>query len=967
MKTMCGMMRNRLAWCMALMSFELAACNEVGWYEERQPVPENEVLYAFHEVDSEMRVAWVPSAMLASDDGTLLYADSGTRKLMAFSEETGKVKTIADLSPYEGALSYRLSGAEGWGKSLLRLNDDVVLLAAPGRRLAVIDTKAGEVFIVGAGDALLPEAGIALEDADFSLLSGIGMADDQLFLAFDQRIFSVPLAREHVADSLAQNLSKATLNHVAGADRSTGMADGRVVDARLALLNLGEWTPLLWHDETLFYWSPPHLMGIRNGHLMAVGGGGGAIHGDDLETARFYGLEQNPNIHLYGEAICTEAYASFYWMCVHLASLDFEAGKATGSVSYTYVDAPEMDAASVTAGGQLYGASWRGGGLWRIAEDGAASLQFGMASEEERFDAASAGDASVSPAAIVSPLAVSSFGDFMVTLSTTLARITLSEVGQDKRVMPIWIDLEQHGRIKHIATDADTLYMANGMDLDRIVFSEDALTDSRYAGFFKPVLMYGLPGKALDIDPKDSMTIYAHDASLLVYVTDKQWLFQSDFDDAQFVIEPAMAFQFPTKTEGVELRYLSIRRMAAMDSDGQVVVMASNDDEGGKIVIGNAGNKRLQVAGMYVGTQKARLLTTGSDEVVEGSRIQNVQFMHIDAVSLDAAKTLWIVGNGALWHVDNDGVLEKVDAVLPPAHDVTRLWVVGDDDHRTFFARTARGIVQSADAQTWLDTPYVDVSQCGNGWAAVDGQKLYLGHDMEKGDAYTSPVVPESVSCASEVVYVSGVMDNGKRAVFRARRDDTKTWARVMGGGFGVPDQMVLSQAALGANCGKMFAFPSGQFYVWVKDTCTLWMIDNIAELNAQTRVKRVVSDAHLCSADAVAVSETGDVAVVDGSWIYQLGDKGFVEMAAIHSRCFDLQYISRDLVALSEDGMSVYCHGQRQALIESPVRMGDAVIDFAQPGDATPRFTGFPNENAVIVPVLYGGQVLKLGYPTCD
>lgn len=961
------MQKNRLACCMALMSLEWVACNEVGLYEARQSVPENEVLYAFQEVDSEMRVAWVPSAMLASDDGTLLYADSGTRKLMAFSEETGKVKPVADLSPYEGALSYRLSGAEGWGKSLLRLNEDVVLLAAPGRRLAVIDAKKGEVVIVGEGESLLPEAGIALEDADFSLLSGIGVSDDQLFLAFGQRIFSVALAREAAAVSLAQALSKATLDHVAGTDLETAVNDDRVVDARQAALHLGDWTPLLWHDETLFYWATPRLMGIQNGLLMTLGGDGRMIHGDDLETARFYGLEQNSNIHWYGEALCTEAYSSSYWMCVHLTSLDFEAGKATGSVSYTYVDAPEMEAASVTEGGRLYAASWRGGGLWRIAEDGTASLLFGMASEEERFEAASSGDGSVSPEAIVSPLAASSFGDFLVTLSPTLARLTLSEVGQDKRVMPIWIDLEQHDRMKHIATDDDTLYMVNGKHLERIAFAEDSLADSQYADFFKPVLMYGLPGKALDLDPGDPLVIYASDASLLAYVPNKQWLFQSDFDDAHVVIESSMAFQFPTETEGVELRYLNIRRMSAMDSDGQVVVMASNDDEGGKIVIGNAGNKRLQVAGMYVGTQKARLLTTGSDEVVEGSRIQAVRFVHIDAVSLDAENTLWIVGDGALWHVGSDGVLDKVDAVLPLTHDVTRFWVVGEEAHRTFFARTAQGIVQSTDAQTWRDTPYVDVSRCGEGWAAVDGQMLYLGQNMAKGDAISLPLVPESVSCASGAVYVSGVMDNGKRGVYRARRNDLKTWDRVMGGGFGVQDQTILSQARLGVNCGKIFAFSSGKLYVWLKDTCTLWEIDNIAELNAQTRVKRVVSDTHLCSADAVAVSEVGEVAVADDHWIYQIGDKGLVEWIAIDSRCFELQYISRDLVALAEDGLSVYCHGQRQAVIESPVRIGDAVVDFAQPGDATPRFTGFPNENAVIVPVLYGGQVLKLGYPTCD
>ena len=939
------------------------ACNEVGRYEE--PAAAHEILCPYQAADIGMRTSWVPSALAAGDGETLMYADQGTRKLVALSVRTREIAEVADLSPYEGGLSYRLSGDASWGKSLIQINDQTVLLASPSRRLAVVDTDNGDVFIVGAGADLVPEQGVVLADADFSVLGGIGASDDRLFLAFDQRLFSVPLARIGTAQQIAEALDGSVLRHEAGILASSETLSDKVVAARDAVLHLQAWTNMLWHDNTLYYWENQSLMGIRDGRLMAIGGRGWVIHGDDLESTRLYGLADAPGIYVCGGDICSPGYSSHYLVSIHLDTLDFELGVSTGSVSYTYVDTPELSAFTVSDSGAYYGASSKGGGVWRIETDGSADLLFGLESEEARFSASALGDVSVSPRAVLSPLAAATLDGYLITLSTTLARLTLAPLMRPNDVTPLWIDLAMHGQIRHIASDENSVYFVNASGLERLTITSDGVTDSRYGALFKSVMRYGLPGKSLDILPTDPMRIYADTDGLVAYVPKKQWLFRSDGEQAAMLIESSMAFQFPTPEEGVELQYFQISRVANLASSGSMLVMAVNAEDGGKLVLANAGKARQTLAGMSVGGRKVRLLSSHGDrDIASGARIQDVQLPKIDAVALDPDQNLWFVADKKLWYVDDAGVLHADGEHDLSGVSPTALWVTGGGEKRTFFVRTTTGMKLWAEAShTWQDVVYEDVAPCSGGWVAVYADQLSLSDASGTVRTATLPVWAESVSCADESVYVAGMHETGKRGVWRASVRQLEDWERVLGAGYGVPDQAALADVSLGGYVRKIVVDASGTMYAWLRDTCTLWKIEDVAELSSTSVAHRVVSDELLCSAEALAVSDSGEVAVASGGGLYRLIQGDFVRTADMATPCFDMQYIRGEIVALTQDGLSVYRHDRLHSHLSSPVRIGDRWIDFAMPGEATPRFVAYPGQRAVILPVMYGGQVIKLGY----
>ncbi len=170
-----------------------------------------------------------------------------------------------------------------------------------------------------------------------------------------------------------------------------------------------------------------------------------------------------------------------------------------------------------------------------------------------------------------------------------------------------------------------------------------------------------------------------------------------------------------------------------------------------------------------------------------------------------------------------------------------------------------------------------------------------------------------------------------------------------------------LGQTRLGRQIGGLFAGQNDTLYIWSKDTCTIWRVHGASQLEEQNLVDRIVTGPELCDATHVAVADFGAITVLQDRQIYTHYQGLLVPTATVDDEIYDVRYLGNQPVMLGSRGFWRCELHACQLVAPNPVTIQDKVIDFATPGQAKPRFMTAPGENAVLMPVMYGNQVIKI------
>ena len=940
-------------------SLMLSACNEARpWTDSlRFGNADTEVLYqAPADAGEAIEAAWFPQAAIALDDTRILYAAQGTRKLIELDTVTKQQTVLFDLAAWEPELNRSEAFDSTWGEALIKADAQWLVVASAQRALLWVNLQTGEVKPVGNtlhDGAHIPEDGVQLKDVDFSLFSGIERSDKGFYLVLGNQIFEVPWAQDRPESLLDEKLEliAGTLN-----ERSDDPHD-----ARGSQLRFSTFTHFAKYKGYLCFWTPPALRAVKDGRIFIITGFGYTSPNGDLESFYAQGLPQAPELVTDGEYLYTP-----YWsdesaiLKMRVDHLDEES--VQGSLDLLYPDAATLNQIT-PLGNDLLSVDTAAGAFWRIStNNGDARLLFGPMTAQARFESISSDpDSPYEPDAILGPMSVVTWqrGASALIYSPTVERLSMLSLSSGE-ILPFY-----QGKIKHLVSDArNRVWFSDYQTLYFLALNKNSELELSYVSqFFKRPNVMGVPCKRKILALTETPNIYAVTGGLYLHVpeTGRVFYYERQSDELSVVhengwVDPETSTQFykagmPTPL----IEHWNIHEKT------EAVVLNKNGKQ--YLFVGNLNAKSRELAGK----------TVSPNQFVSVS-LEGLGDSQITAIAVSPDDRVVISMPGKIMQTDRDGAWQEVaePCRFSSSDIVSHLEVYGQDDKALYLAQIGNETRVCASDGMHTGWQKLGLSHqirlCGNAQTVVSVENEQLcTHpiDLEqskKCSAVLSNFEVRDLTCDNNNIYLSGTNADGDSVIRRAPVDKPEKLADFMGLGAGYPDAIALKDALLGYVLGKMAMDAFGRLYFWMRDTCTIWRLNDREHIEADSQINRVLTDDRLCSRSGVfAVSPTSEVAFADGKTLYVHDGRTFENVGMFRGEVIELEAMGTRYVAMTTEGIEVWQDGQVSLAVESPVQLDGKDIDFAVRGDYHPRMVQAPGENAVIVPVYQDSLVLKL------
>ncbi len=938
----------------------LTSCNEsIEFYN----ATENEIVADTQTADELLKTAWQPTA-LAKQGSTLYFVDRGTRKLRALDLQTRDVRTIAELAPYEPHLSTPSSvWDEHWGKTLSLLPNGLAVIAGLGRKLMFVDLNSGDTFIFGEDDDVrLPADGILAKNIDFSTLAGFGVAPDKLYLAFDNQIFSLSWHEAPTAAESLEALSHQPLVHVAGTNASGFVTrKGNALDESLTL---NEWTDFILHDNILYFWEPPALRAVKDGTILNLGGDGSIVHGNDLKTARLYGLPEHPRIRTCGNSLCSAAYHSNILIRISIDSADFENGNVEGSIRYTELDQP-LVADFYDQDNTLYTISLDGGGIRKQSLNNIeqpAELLFGLPNETERFKAIQANNPEVEPNTQLALQSITSLGKYLITNAPSIHRLAIANADRPSIAKSFWLDLTDTP-VTRMASLNSEMWMTQRTDLIHLSLDDDgSLTNETYAQFFKSPNFAGLPGQSSSIHLDMPPHLFALSKNLAAWIESSGYLFSDYNGFSSFIVNPVMAFAFPTKDADITLSKLSISSMDQIKNHDALLVFSREMSSKTLLYAANASNIPFSAMATDLKANRAVLLsgTTLPPENLDNVLLSETALPHIDAFDVASDNTLWFYAQNTLFRVDELGIIRRSELCSTLEQPPQALTIIGEGSTPDIYAKLDDGIYKCSE-QTLTKYDFRSIRACGS------AQYLALAHTpntfcTSESTCYSTELTLFDAVCLNDKIYLSARDSDGLNAVFSTSLTHPQSPTPALWNGFGIPENGTLDSTRPGSQISVISMDQAHNLYFTFKDTCSIWKYPTHEPFAPNTQLDRVAVSPHLCQANAVAVSPNANtIFAADANALYQVDSGTLKRVAEFNNDILEIGFIHQKPVVLTLDGL-YNCSRLPCSLVQpNPVTIDGRTFDYATPALAHPRFTQAHDEDAIFMPVAGSDIILKL------
>ena len=939
------------------------ACNESVTFPLRAQTSSNEQLAPSQNADDDLQSAWQPSAVARHQD-KIFFLDRGTRKLKSLDPVSGITQTHADLSPYEARISHNNAWDHHWGYSLEMLSNDVAVIAGLGRKLLFVDITSGDVYVFPQSEGTrIADDNIPVNDIDFSTLAGFGTSSDQLYLAFDNRIFSLNwIPSTDLVQSL-DALSLQTLKHVAGSPTS-GFVH-KLGPAKNEPLSLSEWTHFAYRDQILYFWDPPRLRAVKNDRILNLGGDASALHSTDLADTRLHALPIVPQLRFCGSALCSANYLKTYFMTIHIQEASFETGDVAGEINYTNIGDPILSDFVPENDHLIYTASLDGGGLRKTNfATQTTTLLFGFENEKERFSAVQNKDPRLESNTLITPQSVALLDRFIITNAPSLGRMTISSLTTPYEASTFWLDLASVNPALHTAARNNHLWLSQGYALTHMALQSDqTLTVETYNSFFQPPSFGGIPAQSADVHLTSAPSLYPASNSLVAYDQDAGFLIQDIDGYTKFLIHPAMAFKLPSQDAPIDLRKLALYDFDQFKNSGDLFLFSFTQNDVTTLYAANAGTTAFSYLGSSIEPETAIQLSGNSAQNTDfvGLDITQTALPPLDAFALSQDGVLWFYTQNALYTVGDDKRIQRASLCqdLPDAPD--DLTVSSINGHTTLFAHVQNTIYKcSDDAPTPTPLDAQRVHLCAQDAILTLRDNTFCIDD----DCHTTTTPLFDAACLNDAIYLSMQDNNGQFVVYRAPRNAPDNYAPSLWNGFGVPSSVTLKKARLGSDLVALAIDQYHNLCAAFKDTCSLWRIPAAdGSLQQNTVATRLAAFPELCQISTFAVSSYGDVAFATQNDLYTITDGSPSPIASLPAPILELGFIQHDPLVLTTQGLHDCADDACTLTHASPISLDGSLIDFAQPAQAHPRFIQYPGQDAVILPVMSGNQLLKLAF----
>ncbi|MBR4985681.1 MAG: hypothetical protein IKY83_08075 [Proteobacteria bacterium] len=934
----------------------LCACNESRpWTDALRADPaSSEILYqAAPEAAERIEAAWYPQAAIALDANKILYAAQGTRKLIELDTRQHTQTVRFDLSPYEPDLNPASAFDEPWGEALIRADDDWLIVASASRALLWINLQTGEILTVGKTGqkgASIPQEGTTLHDIDFSLFSGIGRSEHGFALVLGNQIFEVPWHGEH-----PDTLWHKPLTHLAGSLEDTDKTAPN--DAQKVALRFSEFTHFAQYKGYLCFWTPPALRAVKDGKIYIITGFGYTSPNGNLEDFYAQGLPSSPKLVPLGDSLYTP-----YWndesALLKITVDALNEHSATGSLDLLYPNAGTLRHLNAWDD-DLLSTDTDAGAFWRISTDsGTAQRLFGPEDAETRFQSLNDPDSPYEPHAILAPLSLVTWqkGASALVYSPTVKRLSMMSLSTGN-ILPFY-----QGSIRHIASDQDAhVWFTNYSSLYFLSLDKDNALDLSYvSSFFKRPEVMGVPCKRKTFALTEAPQIRATSTGMYLYAPEASRVFGFNKTTDTLNVVHENGWIDPENAETFYKGGMPTHLIQFWDTNdvAEAVVLQKTGRQ--YLFIGNLSSKALKLVGNTVSPNV--FVSIASDEIGE-----------ITALALTQDNRVAVASTQGVFITAEDGTWQNVSNCPIPDEEspLEALSVYGTGDDQIFVARLDGQAHFCASDQTthgWTSLHAERLLMCGTSRTAItlaDGQ--LCTHDLTQNTAKqcAAPLADidiQDMTCDGSYVYLSGYTDGGDAIIRRVPRSNLSKQTDYLGMGSGHPDKIEIQNARLGTAPGKIAVDALRRLYFWMKDTCTVWRIDDPVTMDADTPVYRILTDDRLCAENAAfTVSPDGDIALTVGKTLYRYDGQTLQSSGEFSGNVIELEAIGSRFAALTTAGIETWADHDITLAAKSPITLDESAIDFAIYGDYHPRMVQSPKENAVLVPVYQNNLVLKL------
>ena len=968
----------------AILAFALAGCTEPEPWpnSKRYDKTDTTIVYEAPEGAAEnIEAAWSPSAVMPVSESLVIYASRGTRKLVELNLQTGNQRVLFDLASIEERFT-----SSDWASGLYRIRDWFIV-ATPQAKLVFCNRITGEIVPLGhihPNDASLPADGLPLKNIDFALFGGIAPSPSGVYLAFGEQIFHATWDGVH-----PNALLETPLEHIAGTLEPRDHADPH--DALSAELSLHSYTHFAHKDGWVLFWSKKLLKAVKDGVIINVTGYGSSSPTGALETFYPYALPYPP--------VLIEHQGSFYtpyWddnpalLRIEISHIDPVTYEITGSLYDIYPNAGKLTSI----------ASWRdmilsadisAGSFWQFipghlpTDEISSQRIFGPKSQESRFESiANDPESPYEPHALIAPQAIVTFhqGKYHLAYAPTLKRLHLLPAHMQNQT-PIW-----EGSLTHMASDGH--YRAWFRQTNALYFfelSERLSIELSYVpSFFRAAPVMGVPCPRTQCRLTASAQIEISGEDLLLYMPEayRVMKYETAKDEATFLHESGWYHPSSSDPEFF-LNGLMLSQTTAWKANSRMEAVIMHSEDIPYLAVVNLTSKNITVGGQRIPNLKGRVMAGSGDlSIADGVPLEQSRFEQLHALALTQDSGILVAANAGIFETSTKGTWKAWSQcsleTLP--HAPENLEISGDAPNRVLFAHVGGQLYACAEnpvtflgidiSSDWKLLPYAYIKPCQNsaGLASFDQdtQKLcwHTSHEDVSPKCVPQPDDFEvsSLACTESDFYVSGQHETADQySIMHASWTQFKALTDYLGTGTGLPDEGKISEITLGSNLGSMVTDGIPWLYFWMKDTCTIWKLPAFksAEIDENTPVYRLLTDSRLCQAEAFAITQSGQMAVIHQKTLYEIDGQDFVPLATLNHDTIDMIGMGHGFVIMTTDGIYLWERGRLSKRASNPIAIDGKNIDYAKIGNVWPRMTQSPDQNAVLIPVFEGDRIIKI------
>ncbi|MGI5829814.1 MAG: hypothetical protein ACOX8U_06580 [Bradymonadia bacterium] len=974
------------------------------------------ILYSQVGAEDRIQAPWKPSALFVRANGDIVYADAATRSIRLFEQKSKTARSLVELSAYEHEMGEALSFSAAWAYYLEEIAADIVILATPHRRPAMIDLRTQGVYFMGAEPAhkgQKPSDGLALAMLDFSELCGMGFVEGALYFAFPDAIYKTELPDEGLHAFQAQKLIKLAGN-VDGERFNHGNANHYKFD-------FAAWTSIIEWDGGILFGEYNAITYLKAGKILRFLGDGVNV-GSNIAFEEFSGRYIPLNINLV--RIGNSVFLPYGGMRISLLELTIEVLNAETGIGRGLVEEhvlfSQVQAIAVQDHNSIVLSDSTVGRLarWSRSTNEVHTL-YGPEHSDERKEI---GDENANNPyrlnALLGPQSVVVLygGILLLVHEPLLSRVSqLLQSNDSWHVSPIW-KLSDGSALSLMVSDFEQLFYAvEHSTLYRLYFGDgDEASVKQMRLFLKANDYMGVPNMAsiIKFPEKEEYKIHRTKNAFLLHFSNKLRSIVWSLDDNMVTIEndPQYGFCIPQSATNSTCLSTSLD-MRAVDSieghgDLRAAIVGDAADHS-LILIGNVAQTELSFLGKTLSSRRYVILAGGGDAKIDAatplreSKIAENTRLFLSDNALYAAVpndlghyTFWRATKEDLWQPTREpcskapaGKVESF-AVLKIEEEELHIAQVGQElyacsSHTVFVADIAVSstwININTQISAWdaveLTSSALNLPSANAALAVQKSEKMTL-YPISKSPNMSQQIstMPPDKSVALNLIYdklYAAFSSNNEMFLWKIGESEANY---VMGSGNALPKQTSLDKFVPGKKPKAIALDEERNLYLLMQDSSALWRIDadENFDLSPQAHVQLLALDPAINNEELqLAVSKKKKIALVGSGKVYYLKAEfnDLAKQLAMSDERFaktrSATFVGEKLVVWSDAGLFKIDEKHRITTIydAQAFEASGVVFKLAAKYIVHPNMVSAANGRAVLIPSFWKNAILQIAVP---